>query len=87
MVEAVQDSLAVAKLEFFSVFASHFQRLLFACQTYNPMVPLLYEDLFKLIHKIMQLIVKPCLLRKCERGKDLKKIHLLDKNILEVQIY
>ena len=71
----------------FSVFfASQFQLFLVVYQTDNPMVPFLYQDLFKLTCKIMQLIVKPDLLRKCESVRDLKKIHLLDKYI-EAQIY
>ena len=45
------------------------------------MLLFLYQNLFKIIHKIIQLIVKPDLLRKCESCRDLKKIDLLDKNI------
>ena len=77
MVEAVQDPVAVAKLEFFSFFASQIQSFHVAYQTDNPTVPFLCQVFFKLIRKIMQLIVKPNLLRKCESGQ----IDLLDKDI------
>lgn len=77
VVGGVQNPLAVAKLEFSSFFASQFQPFLVAYQTDNPVV-LFYQDLFKLILKIMQLIVKPDLLKS---GRDLKKIDLPDKNI------
>ena len=44
------------------------------------MVLFLYQDIFKLICKIIQLIVKPDLLRECESAGDVKKIDILDKN-------
>lgn len=86
VVEATQDVLAVAKLGFFSVFANQFQPFLVAYQTENPMLSFLYQDLIKLIRKIMQFIVKPDLRRKYESGRDLKKIDLLNKSTL-LQIY
>ena len=86
VVEATQDVLAVAKLGLFSVFANQFQPFLVAYQTENPMLSFLYQDLIKLIRKIMQFIVKPDLRRKYESGRDLKKIDLLNKSTL-LQIY
>ena len=44
------------------------------------MVLFLCQDYFKLICKIMQVIVKLDLLRKCESAADLKKIDIQDKN-------
>lgn len=78
VVGGVQNPLAVTKLEFSSFFASQFQPFIVAYQTDNPMVLFFYQDLFKLILKIMQLIVKPDSLKS---GRDLKKIDLPDKNI------
>ena len=72
MVEAVEDPVAVAKLEFFSFFASQIQSFHVAYQTDNPTVPFLCQVFFKLIRKIMQLIVKPNLLRKCDKYTFLK---------------
>ena len=66
--EAAQDPLAVAKLEFFIFFANQFQPFFVAYQTDNSVVPFLYQDLFKLFRKIIQLIIKQDLLRKCGSG-------------------
>ena len=43
------------------------------------MIPYLYSDILKLIKKLMQLIVKPDLLEKCENYLDFRRIDLDDK--------
>ena len=43
------------------------------------MIPYLYSDILKLIKKLMQLIVKPDLLEKCESYLDFRRIDLDDK--------
>ena len=48
-------------------------------QSDKPMIPYLYSDILKLIKKLMQLIVKPDLLEKCEGYFDLRRIDLDDK--------
>ena len=45
----------------------------------KPMMPYLYSDILKLIKKLMQLIVKPDLLEKCESYLDFRRIDLDDK--------
>ena len=81
VVEAVKDPLMVAKLQFFSFFAGQFKPFLVAYQTDQPMVPFLYQDLLKLIRKIMQIVVKPDVLEKCESGSDLKNVDLSNKSV------
>ena len=51
--------MAPAKLMFFGFVAGILQTILVKYQSDKPMVPYMYQDLLKLLRKIMQLIVKP----------------------------
>ena len=48
-------------------------------QSDKPVIPYLYSDILKLNKKLMQLIVKPDLLEKCESYLDFRRIDLDDK--------
>ena len=79
---AVEDLLTPAKLKFFSFLAGFLQPVLVKYQTDKPMVPYLYQDLSKLLKKLMRLIVKPDVLTKCESISDLENVNLNDKNVI-----
>ena len=76
---AVSDILMPAKLQFFCFIAGIMQPFLTKYQSDKPMIPYLYSDILKLIKKLMQLIVKPDLLEKCESYLDFRRIDLDDK--------
>ena len=61
-----------AELEFFCFIAGIMQPFLTKYQSEKPMIPYLYLDILKLIKKLMQLIVKPDLLEKCESYFDFR---------------
>ena len=44
------------------------------------MVPYLYNELFNIIKKIMNLIVKPDIMVKCINGADLENVNLSSKD-------
>ena len=48
-------------------------------QSDKPVIPYFYSDILKLNKKLMQLIVKPDLLEKCESYLDFRRIDLDDK--------
>ena len=66
-------SLPPAKLSVFSLVAGILQSFLVKYQTVDPMIPYLYTDLFKIIKKIMNLMVNPVIMIKCINIADLKK--------------
>ena len=68
-----------AKLEFFCFIAGIMQPFLTKYQSDKPMIPYLYLDILKLIKKLMQLIVKPDMLEKCESYFDFRRIDLRHK--------
>ena len=63
-----------AKLNFFSYIATFFQPFLTLYQTDNPMVPFLYDDLTKLVKKVMWLIFKPDVVNPCTTASAIRKI-------------
>ena len=77
---AVKDPFTPAKLNFFSFIAGLFQPFLLQYQTDNPMVPYLYNDLITLIKKIMNLIVKPEIVKECANAADLKNVNFFSKD-------
>ena len=77
---SVNDQLTVAKLQFFSFLAGVLQPFLKSCQTDEPVVPFLYNDIFSLLQQILQTIVKPDLLINCKDFGDLMKLDLDKKN-------
>ena len=66
-------SLPPAKLSVFSLVAGILQSFLVKYQTADPMIPYLYTNLFKIIKKIMNLMVNPDIMVKCINIADLKK--------------
>ena len=66
-------SLPPAELSVFSLVAGILQSFLVKYQTVDPMIPYLYTDLFKIIKKIMILMVNPDIMIKCINIADLKK--------------
>ena len=81
--KAVDDSLTLVKLSFFSFFASLFQPFLLKYQNTKPMLPYLYLHLVALLKSALQLVVKDDVLEKCSSGVDLLKIDLDSKDILK----
>ena len=79
---AVEDPMTPAKLTFFSFVAGILQPILVKYQSDKPMVPYMYQDLLKLLRKLMQLIVKPDIVANCSSAIDLKCIDLDDKNVI-----
>ena len=83
---AVEDLLTPAKLQFFSFFASLFEPFLVMYQTDQPMIPYMYNDLQKLLRKLILLIVKPDLLLNCKSATDMKNLYFSDKsNLLKLK--
>ena len=71
-----------AKLKFFSFVAGVLHPILVKYQSDKPMVPYMYQDLLKLLRKLMQLIVKPDIAANCSSAIDLTCIDLDDKNVI-----
>ena len=71
LTNAVSDILMPAKLQFFCFIAVVMQSFLTKYQSDKLTIPYFYLDILKLIKKLMQLIVKPDLLKKCESYPDL----------------
>ena len=59
-----------------------FKPFLSLYQTDWPMIPYMYNDLVQLITNILQLIVKPHVIKICKSGSDFKKIDLFKKENL-----
>ena len=79
---AVEDPMTPAKLMFFSFLAGILQSVLVKYQSDKPMVPYIYQDLLKLLRKLMQLIVKPNIVAYCSSAINRKCIDLDDKNVI-----
>ena len=79
---AVEDLITPAKLTFFSIVAEILQPILVKYQSDESMVPYIYQDLLKLLRKLMQLIVKPDIAANCSSAIDLTCIDLHDKNVI-----
>ena len=75
----INDLFIPAKLNFFSFIAGVLQQFLVEYQTDDPMFPYLYNDLFKFIKKIINLIVIPDVMIKCIYGADLVNVNLSNK--------
>ena len=74
--------MAPAKLMFFGFVAGILQTILVKYQSDKPMVPYMYQDLLKLLRKLMQSIVKAGIVVNCSLAIDLKCIDLDDKNVI-----
>ena len=84
--DAVIDLFTPTKLIFFSYIATFFQPFLTLYETDNPMAPFLYDDLMKLVKKIMLLIFKPDVVNPCTAVSAIRKIHFDNKdNFLKVK--
>ena len=70
------DPLSLAKLNFFSFFASMLEAYLRLYQTGKPMLPYMCDDLTKLITNVLSLIMKESVISSCKTRLDLKKIDL-----------
>ena len=79
--KAVEDQFTVAKLSFFSYIASLLEPYLAKYQTDNPMLPFLCKDLERLHRTLLQLIVKPTILDKCDSPSTLLKLRFCDQDI------
>ena len=73
---AVNDPLTTAKLQLFLFVAGILQPFLKSYQTDQPMIPFMYNDIFTLLQKILQSVVKPDLLANCKNFSDLLKLDL-----------
>ena len=74
--DAVDDQFTCAMLCFFSFVFKILEPYLVAYKTDKPMLPFFYQDLFVLIRKIMEIIVKPKVLCDCNAAINLKRIDL-----------
>ena len=79
--KGVEDELLVAKLSVFSYIASLLQPYLTKYQTDDPMLPFLGKDLERLHRSLLQLVIKPDVLDKCESPAALLQIDFSDKSI------
>ena len=80
---AVEDVLTLAKLNFFSYFASLFEPFLLKYQTQNPMLPYLYTDLVDLFKSVLKLIIKDEIVENCWSGNQFTKIDFERGNIFK----
>ena len=80
--DPIEDPMAPAKLMFFSFVARILQPILVKYQSDKPMVPYMYQNLFKLLRKLIQLIVKPDIVANCSSAINLKSIDLDDENMI-----
>ena len=78
--EAVNDTFAVAKFQFFSFVGSLFKPFLTKYQTSWPMLPYMYDDLKELVRNVLQLYVKYEVIEKCKAASDYKQINLSEKS-------
>ena len=80
---AAEDLPTPAKLHFFSFFASLFEPFLAMYQTDQSLIPYMYNDLQKLLRKLILSIVKP---QNCKSATDTKNLDLSDKsNLLKLK--
>ena len=78
---AVNDPLTAAKLQFFSFVAGILQPFLKSYQTDDqPMIPFMYNDIFTLLQKILQYVIKRDLLVNCKNFSGLLKLDLDSKD-------
>ena len=80
--DAVIDLFTPANLILFSYIATFFQSFLTLYQTDNSMVAFLYDDLMKLVKKMMLLIFNPDVLNPCTTVSAIRKIDFDDKDNL-----
>ena len=73
---SIKDILMIAKLGFFSYLADMFKPFLTAYQTDNPMVPFMYDDLFRLFKNVLSVIIKPDIMNNCDTASKLNDIDL-----------
>ena len=74
---AVDDPLATANLQLFLFVAGILQPFFKLYQTDQPMIPFMYNDIFTLLQKILQSVVKQDLLVNCKNFSDLLKLDLI----------
>ena len=74
--------MAPAKLTFFSFVAEILQIILMKYQSDKPMVTYVYQDLLKLLRKLIQLILKPDITANFSSAIDLKYLDLDDTNVI-----
>ena len=76
----MNDPLTTAKLQFFSFAAGILQPFLKSYQTDQYMIPFMYNDIFTLLQKVLQSVVKPDLSANCKNFSDLLKLDLDSKD-------
>ena len=79
LTNAVSDVMITPKLQFFCFLSGIMQLLLTKYQSDKTMISYLYSVILKLIKNLMQFIVKPDLLEKCESYLDFRRIDVDDK--------
>ena len=86
--EVIDDVLYPAKLHFFSFFAYLLEPFLLPYQTDNPVVLFIHYDLFNILSRLAQVIIKLEMLEKCTTLFDLKKVDLGKKeNIMKANCF
>ena len=86
--KAVSDPLMVAKTAFFQSVANMLEPFLKQFQSTSPMVPFLYQELEKLLRKLMQRFIKQSALQEANTTKTLMRLDLGENkcNYKEVDI-
>ena len=79
LTNAVSDILMPAKVQVFCFISGIMQPFLTKYRSDKPKRPYLYSDIQKLINELMQLIVKPDQLERCESYLDFRRIDLDEK--------
>ena len=72
--KAVSDPLMVAKIAFFQSVANMLEQFLKQLQSTSPMVPFLYQELEKLLRKLMQRFIKQSALQEANTTKKLMRL-------------
>jgi len=73
------DELTLAKLQCFSYIAGMVEPFLNIYQIDNPMLPYMYFDLRNMVKELLEIIVKPEVIQKCNTGKQLIALDLESK--------
>ena len=76
MKKAIGDLFIVSKLHFFTYVSGLVEPFLTLFQTDKPMIPFVYISIKDLVLKLLEIIVKPIVLKSCSNGNKLKTIDL-----------
>ena len=76
MKKAIGDLFIVSKLHFFTYVSGLVEPFITLFQTDKPGIPFMYLSLKDLVLKLLEIIVKPIVLKSCSNGNKLKTIDL-----------